>query len=157
MKRLLLYALMIGVVWAVPTEKADVAKLRPVEVIAIYKSGDEVLLMTDTEDAGAGRTAAEALKNMRSTSPAIIYLDTAEYLLVEAAAAGEAEALRKELKETVRLCGVAGQIDLKDAAQYLPVHGDLPSLRSWKAGDFLPVLHEENDRLKISQNSEKST
>lgn len=157
MKRLLLYALIIGVVWAVPTEKADVAKLRPVEVIAIYKSGDEVLMMTDTEDVGTGRTAEEALKNMRSTSPAVIYLDTAEYLLVENTAVGEVEALRSELKAAVRLCGVPGPMDLKNAAQYLPVHGDLPALRNWRTGDLLPVLYEENDRLKISQNNEKGT
>ena len=157
MKRLLLYGLILALVWLVPTERADVAKLRPVEVIAIYKKGNTVALTTDTEDVGVGTGATEALENMRSTSPAIIYLDTAEFLLVEDAAAGEVEAIRNELKDSVRLCKVSGKVDLKSAAKYLPVHGALPVLRSWKAGDVLPVLRNENDRLKISKNSEKST
>ena len=157
MKRLLLYGLILALVWLVPTERVDVAKLRPVEVIAIYKSGNAVALTTDTEDMGVGMSAAEALENMRDTSPAVIYLDTAEFLLVEDTAVGEVEALRKELKDSVRLCNVSGKVDLKSAAKYLPVHGSLPVLRNWKAGGALPVLRIENDRLKISENSEKST
>lgn len=136
--------------WLIPTERTDVAQLRPVEVIAIYKTGNAVMLVTDTEDVGIGSSAAEALENMRSTSPAVIYLDTAEFLLVETAAEDEVDTLRRELKSSVRICGVVGEADLKSAAQYLPVHDNLPALQSWRAGDLLPVLHTENDRLKIS-------
>ncbi len=150
MKRLILYALILAVIWIVPTERVDVAQLRPVEVIAIYKTGNTVILATDTEDTGEGNSAVEALSNMRKTSPAIIYLDTAAFLLVGDTAAEEAETIRKELKSSVRLCGVSGKVDLNSAAKYLPVHGKLPTLRSWKAGDYLPVLRTENDKLKIS-------
>ena len=156
MKRLLIYAIILALVWALPTERADVAKLRPVEVIAIYKTGDVVILTTDTDDRGIGASAMEALENMRSTSPAIIYLDTAEYLLVEDKAKKEIEQLRKELKSSVRLCNVTGTVDLKAAANYLPVHGQLPELRNWNTDEMLPVLYTENERLKISENSEKT-
>ena len=91
MKRLLLYALIIGVVWAVPTEKTDVAKLRPVEVIAIYKSGDEVLMMTDTEDVGTGRTAEEALE--------LGYEQLSQEL---SALSGEVQLLQKEIVTEMR-------------------------------------------------------
>ena len=69
---------------------------------------------------------------------------------------GEVEHLRAELKRTVRICGVEGTVDLKSAARYLTVHGSLPKLQEWNAQIQLPVLTNENDRLKISQNSEKT-
>ena len=150
MKRIILYLLILALMGFMPTERADVADLRPVEVIAIYKNGETVVMATDTEDIGVGVGVAEALENMRNTSPAIIYLDTAEYLLVESSAEEEVEAIRQELKNSVRICGVEGTVDLKSAAQYLPVHGSLPSLSEWSRGDDLPFLRAENDRLKIS-------
>ena len=150
MKRIMLYLLILVLAWIIPTERVDIAQLRPVEVIAIYKNGDTVVMATDTEDMGVGSSAAAALENMRSTSPAIIYLDTAEYLLVEVSAQTEAETIRQELKKSVRICGIEGTIDLKSAAEYLPVHGDLPSVSDWNRGEYLPLLHVENDRLKIS-------
>ena len=150
MKRIMLYVLLLVLVWIVPTERADIAQLRPVEVIAIYKTGDTVVMATDTDDMGIGHSAAAALENMRSTSPAVIYLDTAEYLLIEASAEAEVDGIRQELKKAVRICSVADSVDLKSAAQYLSVHGALPSLREWSRGQVLPLLHTENDRLKIS-------
>ncbi len=150
MKRFVLYALILALVWVTPIERVDIGKLRPVEVIAVYKSGNTVVLATDTEDLGIGRNAEEALEDMRSTSPAVIYLDTAEYLLIAEDAEEEAETLRDELKKSVRLCGVSGKVDLKNAAKFLPVHGKLPSLRNWKAEDTLPVIRSEDGRIKMS-------
>ena len=157
MKRLLLYVLIIALVLAVPVERVDVAKLRPVEVIAIYKRDNRVILATDTDDTGEGATVIDALENMRRTSPAVIYLDTAEFLLIEAAAMGEMELFTERLKDSIRVCGLYGEVDLKRAAKYLPVHGNLPTLGRWNIGDALPVLQVNDDRLKISENSKNST
>ena len=155
MKRLLLYALILAVMLMIPVEYADIAQLRPIEVIAIYKKGSAVVLQTDTEDIGQGNSVEAALANMRSSTPAIIYLDTAEFLLIGESAEEEVEALRGELKASVKLCGVDESVDLKNAAQYLSVHGMLPKLRDWHIGNELPVLHSDNDRLKISEYSKK--
>lgn len=157
MKRLVLYTLILALVWIIPTDRVDVAKLRPVEVIAVYKQGNTVVLATDTEDMGVGPDAASALENMRQTSPAVIYLDTAEYLLIAENAEKEADVLRSTLKASTKLCLTSGKVKLKDAAQYLPVHGRLPSLRDWNAGESLPILRLEDGRIKISDNSEKDT
>ena len=150
MKKIVLYILILATLWLVPAERADIAKLRPVAVIALYKENDVIILATDTDDYGTGADVMQALAQMRSTSPAIIYLDTADYLLIEEEAVGEVDALRAELKATVRLCKIAGTVDLKSAAEYLPVHGALPTLCRWKIGESLPILQTENDRLKIS-------
>ena len=150
MRRILLYALILVVACLIPTERADVAQLRPIEVIAIYKDGNTVFLQTDTEDVGQGSSAQAALENMRSMTPAIIYLDTAEFLLIDESAMDEIENLRNELKDSLKLCGVTGKVDLKLAAKYLSVHGELPKLRDWRVEKMLPVLCSDNGRLKIS-------
>lgn len=109
-----------------------------------------MVLETDTEDIGRGADALSALEDMKQTSPAVIYLDTAEYLLIAKNARNEAEQLRGVLKETVQLCVTQEKIDLQEAAKYLTVHGEFPKLRHWQAGDPLPVIGLENDRIKIS-------
>ena len=142
--------LILGAVLLVPVNKVDVAQLRPIEVISIYKEGSTVVLETDTEDIGRGADVLAALQDMKQTSPAVIYLDTAEYLLIAENAVKEAEQLRGVLKEAVQLCMAQERINLQEAAKYLPVHGEFPKLRQWKAGDQLPVIGLENDRIKIS-------
>ena len=157
MKRLLFYGLILAVVWVLPIERLDVAQLQPVEVIAIYPQGDQVILTTDTGDIGSGTDAMAALENMQQTSTGVIYLDTAEYLLFAPGTETEVEALRSELKDRVKICNVSQPIDLEDAAKYLPIHGDLPCLRQWQPGQILPILTVENSRLIMLKNMEKDT
>ena len=157
MKRLMLYGLLIALVWVVPTERVDVAELQPIEVIAIYKQGDSVVVSTDTEDTGSGHNAVEALENMQATAPAVIYLDTAEYLLIGPGAEEEVERVRHTLKKRVKLCTVDGPIDLKQAAQFLNVHGNLPELWQWKAGEKLSFIISWDGRIKLLKNIENDS
>lgn len=142
--------LILGAVLLLPVERMDVSQLRPIEVIAVYKEDGAVILETDTEDVGRGADALAALEDMKQTSAAVIYLDTAEYLLISQDAAEEAEKLRDTLKESVQLCVAQQKIDLQEAAKYLPVHGELPKLRNWKPGQILPIIWLENERIKMS-------
>ena len=149
MKRIALYVLILALVWVIPVERTDVAKLSPIEVIAVYQTPDGVELQADTGDIGAGADAMSALENMRQTSPAIIYLDTAEYLLIGQGAEQATEELRKELKASLKLCSVNGNVDLLKAAKYLDVHGQLPTLRSWNQENSLPILTVKNGKMTI--------
>ena len=149
MKRILLYALILALVQIAPVKRTDIAKLRPVEVIALYNTGNGVRIATDTGDFGVGEDALTALDHLRRTSPAVIYLDTAEYLLVASGAEEALESLRDVLKPSVKLCRILQQIDLQAAAEYLDVHGDLPSLRCWEAGQKLPALTDLKGRFCI--------
>jgi len=150
MKTIICYFAILAAALAMPAERADVAQLRPIEVIYIYKDADMVILKTDTDDVGIGTNVETALEDMKLTSPAVIYLDTAQYLLIGEGAQEEAKQLKGILKNTVQLCIATTDIDMKEAAQYLPVHGDLPEFRDWEAGEELPVLTLQNDRIKIS-------
>lgn len=156
MKTWILYALILTATFLFPVERADVAKLRPIEVIYIYKDAETVILKTDTDDLGIGTDVASALENMKQTSPAVIYLDTAQYLLIGTDAQQDAQQLRGIVKNSMQLCLAEGEQDLKQVAQYLPAHGKLPSFGTWRPDQKLPFLYRENARIKISKNIEKS-
>ncbi len=114
-----------------PVKKLDVAKLQPVETVVIYLKDGAVVLGTDTGDVGQGSTAVEALKNLKGRASSVIYLDTAEYLLIGQNAQNEAEELRPYLKNSVRVGNYNGG-DINEETAYWEVHGDLPKLGSWK-------------------------
>ena len=121
--RILLYVLILAALFFAPVERLDVAKLEPVQAVAVYKENGMVVLETDTEDKGAGKTAKEALENMKQSTPSVIYLDTAEYLLVAEEAQGEEETLRQYLKSSVKVSDYYGG-SVKEAAKYVDVHGN---------------------------------
>ena len=126
--RILLYVLILAALFFAPVERLDVAKLEPVQAVAVYKENGLVVLETDTEDKGRGKTAEEALENMTQNTPSVIYLDTAEYLLVAEEAKGDAEALRQYLRPSVKVADYFGG-SVKEAAKYVAVHGNAEKLQ----------------------------
>lgn len=157
MKRILLYALLMAAALLAPVERADVGKLRPIETVSVYRENDWVVLRTDTDDVGIGTTAIQALKNMKDSASGIIYLDTAEYLLIDKEAQDVAEELRDVLKGKVQLCLATKEIEPLDATKYLSAHGGLPQMRNWKTGQELPALMQYGNRLIILKKDEKSS
>ena len=155
MKRILCYTAILAIMLALPVEKADVGNLRPVQVVAIYKENNWFVMETDTEDKGYGGTPEQALQNLKDTSSGIIYLDTAEYLLLTKDTLDAAEELRQELKNSVRLCMTAKPVDLTEVAEYLSVHGNLPKLKAWGKDQELPVLSVFGDSLIFFEKSRK--
>jgi len=154
MKRIVIYVLLLAAALLAPAEKADVAQLRPVEVVCVLRMEDTVLLQTDTDDLGQGPDAARALEDLKRTSPAWIYLDTADFLLIGEGAEQDAEALRRVLKPAVQVCYVQDAPPMEEVSKYLRVHGDLPKFSQWETGAELPVLTVENERLKLLKKSE---
>ena len=114
-----------------PVERLDVAKLQPVQTVAVSMNGQEVVLETDTGDVGRGVTGKEALKDLQENALSVIYLDTAEYLLVADGAEYQAEQLRPHLSGMVRV-GEYGGGSVEEETKYWKIHGDLPKLRDWK-------------------------
>ena len=150
MKRIGIYIVIMAILLLVPIKGADMGKLRPIEVVFVYRSGEQIVLETDMGDRGVGATGADALQNLKDTTPGIIYLDTAEYLLMTADAQEAVEQLRQDLHKSVRVCTAELGVDLELAAQFLPVHGDLPQLKGWQIGADLPYLTSVGKRLKLS-------
>lgn len=130
--RRVLYAALLIPLFFVPLKRVNVADLLPIEAVAIYRNGDQVVLETDTEHKGFGENAEKALASLKQNTPAVVYLDTAEYLLVAPDAVEQVESLRPHLKPSAKVCvcGAAGKV--KDAVKYLEIHRDLPPLKTWK-------------------------
>lgn len=116
---------------AAPVKRLDVAKLQPVETVAVYYSGNAVVLETDTGDVGQGSTAVKALQDLKESACSVIYLDTAEYLLIGQNAQNAAAELRPFLKGSVKVGSYHGGDIMKETA-YWEIHGDLPKLKTWK-------------------------
>ncbi len=152
MKRIIIYIAALALLTFAPVKGAELGKMHPVEVVLVSRQGNSLVLSTDTGDAGQGIDVLSALENLKATTSGIIYLDTTEYLLLTEGAEDAAQQLKSYLKKSVRVCMADSAVDLKEAAKFLPVHGDLPKLKEWKTEDKLPYLRTEGKRLLLTEN-----
>lgn len=130
--RTLLYIVILALLFLAPVERLDVAKLEPVQTVAIRVEDDSVILETDTNNRGVGTDIANALSDLEDSTPGVIYLDTAEYLLVSEDATIYLDALREYFSPSVRISLWDGVSSVEGAAQYLAVRDDLVKLRDWQ-------------------------
>ena len=130
--RWILYIVILALLLLAPLERADVAKLLPIETVAVYKEQGNVALETDTKHKGIGKNAIEALENLKKTTPSLVYLDTAKYLVVSEDTKDQIEELKGYLKDKIRVCiaDVRGQV--REASKYLEAHGNLPKNTSFQ-------------------------
>lgn len=135
MRRLAYILILISLLFA-PLNRVDVAELLPIQAVAVYMDGNSVVLETDTKHTGAGDTAEQALAALKKNTPAVVYLDTAEYLLVSEDAVSYVDSLRPFLKPSVRVCICQAKGIVSDAAKYLDVHQKLPKLREWTTENY---------------------
>ena len=147
MKKILLYILLLGAALILPLEGTDVGKLLPVELVQLDKMGDTVVISTDAGATGTGETVKAAIRDMEKTAAGIVFLDTADYLLVTESAMEEVESIKEHLKPSVRVCIQHVEMNLKDAAAYLSVHKPEHQLRSCQDPQSLQILTEESGKV----------
>lgn len=147
MKEILLYILLLGAALILPVEGTDVGKLLPVELVQLDKMGDTVVISTDAGATGTGETVKAAIRDMEKTAAGIVFLDTADYLLVTESAMEEVESIKEHLKPSVRVCIQHVEMNLKDAAAYLSVHKPEHQLRSCQDPQSLQILTEESGKV----------
>jgi len=121
--RILLYVVILAAMFFAPVDRLDIAKLEPVEAVAVYMEDGLITLQTDGEDIGRGTTAQEALADLKENALAVIYLDTADYLLIGEGAEGAAQDLRQHLRKSVQTGKYNGG-NVKEEAKFLDVHGN---------------------------------
>lgn len=119
--RIMLYITLAALALAAPVKRADVGKLRPVEVVSVSGGKGNYMIRTDTGDSGAGSTLEDAVNDLRDRAPGMIYLDTAEYLLLENEP-GDPAHLAEILKPNVRVCAAEPGISLEGSGIYLDFH-----------------------------------
>lgn len=152
MKKIILYAALLGAALVLPVQGTDVGKLIPVELLRIYKEGNAVVIATDLGETGTGATVEKAIENLKSTAAGIIFLDTADYLLVDGSARAEGTALKKYLKSSVRVCISTAELDMEKAAAYLSTHKPETKLRDYEHDGTYAVLTMENGRMILKEN-----
>ena len=126
--RILLYIVILALLFLAPLERLDIAHLEPVQTLAINVDGDIVKLETDTGNKGQGKTISEAVKDMEAQTSGVIYLDTAQYLLVTESAFSVIEEIGQHLHPGTFVCMWDGEGSVAGAAQYLEIRKDLPKL-----------------------------
>lgn len=148
MKWMLYGALLAAAVFLAP-EGNDVGKLKPIEIVAISRQDDMIVIETDTEDYGRGLNVAQAVQDLKERSSGIVMLKTAEYLLLEEGTEGHLTEIKGELKGNVRVCRVKGEKDLVSAAEYLNIHKPNSRLKHAEAEKIEEILvFEENEKEK---------
>lgn len=111
----------VGLLSRLPHPARDIAKLDPVRAAYIYMEGDVLCLETDTQAHGSGPDLAAALKDLRSKASAEVFLETAEYLILDPKVelTGDFYTI---LRPACRVVVTRDRPDLTAAAEYLSVH-----------------------------------
>ena len=117
----ILYIIIVGLTFIAPVNRVDVAKLEPIEAVAMDVQGEVVILRTDTGREGRGATPAQALENLKTNTPAVAYLDTARFLLISTPAAERIGEITPFLRPRVQVEPYLGT-DVKAELDYLKAH-----------------------------------
>ena len=151
MRKIVIYILLLAAALLLPVDGTDVGKLVPVEVVHLYKEGGALVLSTDLGETGVGATVREAVSNLKETTAGIIFLDTANYLIVDKAAEQEVLQMQEYLKSSVRVCVCDGKMDLDGTAAFLNVHRPSVKLKAYNAAETTQLLTKENGRLILKE------
>ena len=140
MKRILLYVLVLAAVCIVPVERLNVGDLEPIQAVAVSMENGKILLETDTDDRGTGSTVHEALDDMKRKSLGIIYLDTAQFLLVTQETRDMIGMIKPHLKDSVRVCLWGREGTVQEAAKYMQSHKTGVRLDRWIQDSKIPEI-----------------
>lgn len=143
MKRWILYIAVV-LLLTVPFRGTDISKLAPVEVVWLAEESGQVLLMTDTGDTGKGADVQEALSDMKAAAKGTIFLDTADYLILQIGTEKFLNQVTDVLRPSCMVCRAKQVPDLKEAAAFFFAHEPGVTLRQWQNDQMeLPLLREE--------------
>ena len=128
--RTLLYIVILLGLTAAPVKPLELAKLEPVQTVSVDYAQNQIILQTDTGSKGIGDTIEAAIDDLEEGTPGVIYLDTAQYLLLTKDAIPYILGIENHLRNSVRVCLWDGKGSLEMADKYLSVKNDLPLLKS---------------------------
>ena len=104
-----------------PHPARDVARLEPVQAVYIYQKNGTLCIETDTGAAGSGNTLTEAAEDLKASASGEIFLDTAEFLLIDPEVTITAD-FHTLLRPTCGVTFTHATPDLQAAADYLTIH-----------------------------------
>ena len=97
----------------------DIAKLAPVEVVWLSENAGEIYLETDTGDSGKGDSVQAAYNNMKASAHGTIFLDTADYLIIQNGNEHLIADTYELLRPNCRICSAPIIPDMESVAGFL--------------------------------------
>lgn len=147
LKRWIIY-LVVVLLLSTSFRGTDIAKLAPVEVVWLSESEGEVYLETDTGVSGKGDSVQGAYNNMKASAPGMIFLETADYLILQN---GDEHLIAKTydlLRPTCKVCSAQRIPDMESVASFLSAHKPDLVLRQYRVQqEALPALEEKDGRF----------
>jgi hypothetical protein len=110
-----------------PHPARDVARLEPVQAVYIYQIDGVFCIETDTGAAGSGNTLTEAAADLKASASGEIFLDTAEFLLIDPEVTITAD-FHTLLRPTCGVTFTTAPPDLQATADYLTIHHPFATL-----------------------------
>lgn len=149
MKRWVLYAVVLLIFSASPLRGTDIGKLTPVEVVWLAEKDGQVYLECDTTDAGWGESVQAALEDMKAAALGTIFLETADYLIVEQGQEALLEQINDLLRPSCKVCVAQSKPDWRNVSMFLNAHEPQVTLQQYRVEkNALPVLREEEGRFE---------
>ena len=149
MKRWIVYISVVILFTVTPFHGTDIAKLAPVEVVWLTEKDGQVYLETDTGDKGWGKDVREALEDMKAAAPGSVFLETADYLIVEQGREVLLEQTYDVLRPSCMVCTAEVMPNMEAAAAYLSAHEPQTTLRQRQVDQRdLSVLREQEGRFE---------
>ena len=111
----------IGVLARLPHPARDIAKLKPIRAVCLYRDGGALTIETDTGDSGSGPTLTEAYTDMKSRADGELFLDTAEFLVLDPAVPVTPD-LWDLLRPACQVIFSNEPQDLNTVCEYLTIH-----------------------------------
>jgi len=141
---------LIAVLNLLPFHGTDVAQLKPVEVLWVYGAEDGVVIETDTLDRGSGSTVESALDHLMQTTSGHIFLETADFLLLDRQTLTLLPQLSEWLRPACGVCIAEGEMDMEQVAAFLNAHPPGCTLRDCSKGAVpTEVLKMEEGRMEL--------
>lgn len=121
-----------GILTRLPHPAKDISELEPVRTVYVYEASGMVHIETDTGARGSGRTLAHAAEAMHARAEGTIFLETAEFLLLDPDVEVTAEFF-VILRPSCNVFYTGLRPDLEASAQYLSVHPPKIRLRDLRS------------------------
>lgn len=138
---MLITFLVVSAVNLLPFSGTDVAKLHPVEVLAVSRESGYLAIHTDTGLVGRGEDLRTAFQRLERISTGEVFFDTANYLLISQDCLDAVEGLSCYLRPACQVYLYNDKELLEDVAKYLENHKSHITLLDYRKGDRkLPVL-----------------
>ena len=155
MKKMMLCVALIaltGFSGRLPFSGTDVGKLHPVEVLAVSAAEDEIRIETDTGVAGMGETVDKAIENLKLLAAGKIFLETANYLLVQEDCIHLLDDFFGLLRPACQVYAYAGDGRWDGVAKYLESHPSGVTLLGYRQGiKEIPKLLAQGEEYQIDR------